>query len=361
MKAAVLHEPNAPLAIEEVSLRKPGPREVLIRTAYAGLCHSDLHVIEGLFPYPLPAVLGHESSGIVEQTGSEVTHVQPGDHVITCLSVFCGACEHCLSGLPAACSDPSVKPPPAKLDRLRWERPEKLHTFTNLSSFAEQMLVHENAVVKIRRDMPLDRAALIGCGVMTGFGAAANAAGIRWGESVAVVGCGGVGLAAVEGARIAGAGRIIAVDTNPDKLRLAETLGATDTVNAAEADPVEAIRELTAGGVHHAIECLGRKATAEQCFAMLRVGGTATVVGMLPKGEKIAVDGLDLMRERRLQGSLMGSGAFRVEMPRLVDLYFQGRLHLDTWISDVLPLGRINEGFAKMKAGQVVRAVIAFD
>ncbi|MCB1744921.1 MAG: Zn-dependent alcohol dehydrogenase, partial [Gammaproteobacteria bacterium] len=328
MKAAVLYEANQPLVIEDIAVRKPGPHEVLLRTAIAGLCHSDLHFMEGLYPHPMPVVLGHESSAIVEQVGSEVRYVKPGDHVVTCLSVFCGTCENCTSGRPNLCLDTEVKMPPGKAQRLEWGKPEQLHTFVNLSSFAEQMLVHENAVVKIREDMPLDRAALIGCGVVTGFGAATNTAGIRYGETVAIIGCGGVGMAAVNGAYVAGAGRIIAVDTNPAKLQLATKLGATDLVNPADGDPVEQILEMTSGGVHHAIECLGTKGTAEQAFRMLAIGGTATIVGMVPYGEKIELHGYDFLRERKIQGSSMGSNRFRVDMPRLIELYLQGRLHL---------------------------------
>src|SRR6185295_15033176 len=197
---------------------KPGPREVLLRTAFAGLCHSDLHFIEGLYPHPLPVVLGHESAGIVEEVGSEVTYVKKGDHVVTCLSVFCGTCEQCTSGRPSICSNTEVKLLPGVSRRLTWSKSGPLHQAFNLSSFAEQMLVHENAIVKIREDMPLDRAALIGCGVMTGAGAIFNTAKVAPGETVVVLGCGGIGMAAINGAAIAGAGRIIAVDTNPTKL-----------------------------------------------------------------------------------------------------------------------------------------------
>ena len=360
MKAAVLVEVNKPLVIEDVSLQKPGPREVLIRTSVAGLCHSDLHFMEGLYPHPLPAVLGHESAGVVEQVGSDVTYVKPGDHVVTCLSVFCGTCENCTTGRPALCLNTEVKLPPGKATRLQWSRPEQLHTFLNLSSFAEQMLVHENAVVKIRDDMPLDRAALIGCGVITGYGAAVNTAKVAPGETVAVIGCGGVGMAAINGAFIAGAGRIIAVDTNPVKLQLATKLGATDLVDPKDGDPVERIVEMTGGGVHHAIECLGQKLTAEQAFRMLAFGGTATIVGMVPFGEKIELHGADFLRERRIQGSSMGSNRFRVDMPRLIELYLQGRLHLDDWISDRIKLSEINQGFQAMKEGRVMRSVIDF-
>jgi len=223
------------------------------------------------------------------------------------------------------------------------------------------MLVHEHAVVKIRDDFPLDRAALIGCAVITGYGAVVNTAKVAPGESVAVIGCGGVGMAAVNGAAIAGAGRIIAVDTNPVKLQLATKLGATDLVNPRDGDPVQRVKDLTRGGVHHAVECLGTKLTAEQAFQMLAIGGTATVVGMVPFGQKIELHGFDFLRERKIQGSSMGSNRFRVDMPRLVDFYMQRKLHLDDWISDRIELGAINEGFANMKAGKVVRSVIAFD
>jgi S-(hydroxymethyl)glutathione dehydrogenase/alcohol dehydrogenase len=360
MKAAVLHEVNQPLVIEDVEINKPGPHEVLVRTAFAGLCHSDLHFIEGLYPHPLPVVLGHESAGIVDQVGSEVRYVKKGDHVITCLSVFCGTCENCTTGRPAICTDTSVKLLPGVAKRLTLKG-EHVNTFTNLSSYAEMMLVHENAVVKISEDFPLDRAALIGCAVITGYGAAVNTAKVAPGETVAVIGCGGVGMAAINGAAIAGAGRIIAVDTNPVKLQLATKLGATDLVNPRDGDPVKRIQELMKGGVNHAIECLGTKTTAEQAFQMLKAGGTATIVGMVPFGTKIELHGFDFLRERKIQGSSMGSNRFRVDMPRLIEFYNQRRLHLDDWISDRIKLADITQGFANMKAGKVVRSVIRFD
>ena len=278
---------------------------MLIRTAFAGLCHSDLHFIEGLYPHPLPVVLGHESAGIVEQVGSEVTYVKKGDHVITCLSVFCGTCENCTTGRPAICTDTSVKLLPGMAKRLNLKG-KPLHTFTNLSSYAEMMLVHENAVVKIRDDFPLDRAALIGCAVITGYGAAVNTAKVAPGETVAVIGCGGVGMAAINGAAIAGAGRIIAVDTNPVKLQLATKLGATDLVNPKDGDPVKRIQELMKGGVHHAIECLGTKTTAEQAFQMLKAGGTATIVGMVPFGHQDRAARLRLPARAQDPGLLHG-------------------------------------------------------
>src|SRR5438552_1531471 len=362
MKAAVLFEANKPLAIEEVSINKPGPREVLIRTAVAGLCHSDLHFMEGRYPYPLPTIRGHESAGVVEQVGADVTYVKPGDHVVTCLSVFCGTCDMCTTGRPVLCTGTHVKLPRGVANRFSWGRKEKLNQFAQLSSFAEQMLVHENAVVKIRKDMPLDLAALIGCGVITGFGAVVNTAKVRPGETVAVIGCGGVGMAAINGAAIAGAGKIIAVDTNPAKLQLATKLGATDLVNPKDGDPVQQVKDKTGGvGVQYSFEVLGAKVTAEQAFGMLAPGGTATIVGMIPFGTKIELHGADFLRERRVQGSSMGSNHFRQDMPRLIEFYLSGKLHLDDWISAKLKLEEINDGFAAMKAGKTVRSVIQFN
>jgi S-(hydroxymethyl)glutathione dehydrogenase / alcohol dehydrogenase len=359
MKAAVLHAVKEPLTIENVSLANPGPREVLIRTAVAGICHSDLHFADGLYPHPMPCVLGHESAGIVEAVGEDVTYVKPGDHVVTCLSVFCGYCEQCLTGHPSLCQTAEIKLPPGVSQRLSWKG-GLMHQFLNLSSYAEELLVHEHALVKIRPDMPLDRAALIGCGVLTGVGAVIHTAKVEPGTSVAVIGCGGVGLACVNGAALAGAGRIFAVDTVASKLVLARTLGATDVINPADGDPAKQITALTGGGVHYSFECLGAKATAEQAFRMLAPGGTATIVGMIPVGTKIELHGPDFLRERKIQGSLMGSNRFRVDMPRLVEFYLQGKLKLDHLISGELKLEQINEGFAALRAGTVVRNLIKF-
>lgn len=358
MKAAVFHAPNQPLTIEDVEIDNPGPREVLIRTAAAGLCHSDLHFMEGKWPWPAPAILGHESSGIVEAVGRDVTYVKPGDHVITCLSVFCGYCECCLTGRMSICQSTEVKMMPGKAKRLRWKG-EHLNQYLNLSSFAEQMLVHEHALVKVTPEMPMDLAALIGCGVMTGYGAVVHTAKVTPGSTVAVVGCGGIGLAAVNGASIAGAGRIIAIDKDPDKLALAIKFGATEGVLADE-DTAKRIIEMTGGGVENSFECIGLKQTAELCFAMLRPGGTATIIGMLPMGTKIELHGPDFLRERRIQGSAMGSNRFRIDMPRLIEFYQQGRLRLDELISGRLQLGQINEGFEALKKGGISRNVIMF-
>jgi S-(hydroxymethyl)glutathione dehydrogenase/alcohol dehydrogenase len=360
MKAAVLHAANQPLTIEEVALTKPESREVLLRTAFAGLCHSDLHFIDGLYPHPTPCVLGHESAGIVEAVGDGVTYVKPGDHVITCLSVFCGTCSQCVTGHPNLCENTDVKMPPGVSRRLSWKSGELMNQFLNLSSFAEQMLVHENSMVKIDPDIPLDRAALVGCGVMTGVGAVFNAAKVEPGATVAVIGCGGVGLSAVNGAALAGAERIIAIDTVASKLEVARELGATDTLNASNADPVKEVRDMTGGGVHYSFEALGTKTTAEQAFGMLRPGGTATIIGMVPFGVKIELHGYDFLRDRKIQGTSMGGNRFRVDMPRLLSLWRQGRLKLDHLISGKIKLEQINDGFAALKSGAPVRQLIDF-
>src|SRR3954471_20220193 len=255
MKAAVLREVGRPLEIEEVQISKPGPHEVLIRTVAAGVCHSDLHFIEGSYPTQLPAVLGHESAGVVEQVGSEVRTVKVGDHVITCLSAFCGHCEHCLTGHMSLCVSPDTKRGKEEEPRITSPKGPILQ-YLNLSSFAEQMLIHEHACVAIRKDMPLDRAALIGCGVMTGVGAVFHTSNVRPGDTVAVIGCGGVGLAAVHRGAIAGAGRIIAIDMAPGKETLAKSMGATDFLIGGD-DVVKTVLEMTKGGVQHSFEAIG--------------------------------------------------------------------------------------------------------
>lgn len=360
MKAAVLNKVGEPLAIEEVQISKPGPREVLVKTAATGVCHSDLHFIKGTWPTRMPIVMGHESAGIVEQVGSLVNYVKPGDHVITCLSVFCGHCEHCLTGNMARCTSSETR-------RRRDEEPrlsandQIMFQFANLGSFAEQVLIHEHALVKVREEMPLDRAALVGCAVMTGVGSVFHTAKVEPGSNVAVIGCGGVGLSAINGAAIAGAGRIIAIDRVASKLEMAREFGATDVINAAEEDPVGAVIEMTGGGVHYSFEAIGLKETAEQAFNMLAGGGTATVLGMIPFDQKVELAGHMFLQEKRIQGCSMGSNHFRIDMPRLVDFYLAGKLHLDKMISKRIKLEQINEAFEDMEAGEVARSVIMFD
>jgi S-(hydroxymethyl)glutathione dehydrogenase / alcohol dehydrogenase len=361
MRAAVLNAIPGQLDIEDVDVAEPGPREVLIKVAAAGLCHSDLHFMEGKYPYMTPAVLGHESAGIVEAVGSQVTYVQPGDHVITCLSVYCGNCENCLTGHPSICSNAATTDRgPDQAPRLS-RNGEVVHQFLKMSSFAEHMLVHEHGVVKIRDDMPLDRAALIGCGVTTGLGAVFNTAKVEPGSTVAVIGCGGIGLNAIQGARIAGARQIIAIDMLDNKLDLAKEFGATHVVNASGTDPVREVMGLSGGGVHYSFEAIGLKVAAEQAFNMLRAGGTATIIGMIPVGQNVELPGVSFLGERKIQGSNMGSNRFRVDMPRYIDLYLDGRLKLDELVSARIGLDDINDGFENMKAGSVARSVIMFD
>ena len=359
MKAAVLRGVREQ-EIEDIDIDDPKSKEVLIRVAAAGVCHSDLHFYNGTWHGGFPMVLGHESAGIVEEVGKDVTYVKPGDHVITCLSTFCGHCEDCITGRMVLCAEPEVNRLPTEPPRLT-KRDEYLRQFARLGSFAEYMLIHEHSLVKIRQDMPLDRAALIGCGVTTGVGAALNTARIDPGSTVAVIGCGGVGLSVVNGAMIGGASRIIAVDMLESKLELAKEFGATDVVNASETDAVEAVQELTDGGVHYSFEAIGLKVAAEQAFQMLRRGGTATVIGMIPPPQMVEVLGADFLQEKRIQGSSMGSNRFRVDMPRYVEFYLQGRLHLDQLISQRIKLDQINEAFEILETGDIARSVITFD
>jgi S-(hydroxymethyl)glutathione dehydrogenase/alcohol dehydrogenase len=360
MKAAVLHQIPGELVVDDVAVDKPGPGEVLLEVSHAGLCHSDLHFMDGLWQTPLPAVMGHESAGIVQAVGEDVTYVKPGDHVIACLSIFCGQCHHCLTGHPNRCQNrAAVERPKGSTPRLSTPGGEPLAQFARLGGFAEEMLVHQNGIVKIRDDMPLDRAALIGCGVTTGLGAVMKTARIEPGSTVCVLGAGGIGLSAIQGARIAGANRIFAVDISDRKLEIARQLGATDTVNGSEVDAVETIREATSGGVDYSFEAIGRKETVEQAWRMTNIGGTAVVVGMMPFGEKIEITGYEVfMFEKTLKGSMMGSNAFRVDMPKYVDMYLDGRLMLDEMISGTIALDQVNEGYDWMRRGEATRTVI---
>jgi S-(hydroxymethyl)glutathione dehydrogenase/alcohol dehydrogenase len=359
MKAAVLNARKAPLEIEEIQIDKPGPREVLLRTAASGVCASDLHLINSGFGVPI--VPGHEPAGIVEQVGSDVRYVKPGDRVIACLSIFCGSCEFCQTGRSHLCGG-------RMFDRRKGESPRlsrggtPVQQMSQLSSFAEQMLVPENALVTIKDEMPLDGAALIGCGVTTGLGAALYRARVEAGSSCAVVGCGGVGLSIIQGCRIAGATRIIAVDTQPWKLELAKKVGATDGVDASDGEAVAKVKELTGGGVDYGFEAVGSNATARQTYDMTRRGGTAVLVGVITSREELALPGYDLvLSEKQVLGSTMGSIGFRVAMPRFVDLYLQGRLLLDEMISARRPLAEINVCFDEMRKGSAARSVIVFE
>ena len=360
MKAAVLFETKAPLSIEDVAVSKPAAHEVLIRTRACGVCRSDLHFVDGAYPYPLPAIPGHEAAGVVEAVGDEVRTVKVGDHVVTCLSAFCGHCEFCLSGRMFLCLGAETRRAPTAEPRLTFTDGKPVGQMLNLSAYAEMMLVHEHACVAIDRDMPLDRAALIGCAVTTGAGAVFNTSDVTPGETVCVVGCGGIGLAAVNAARIAGAGKIIALDPVPEKRAIAEKLGATHTYDALGENVVAEVVEASNGGVHHAIEAVGRAQSAQTSVSVLRRGGTATILGMMPLDQKVGLSAMELLSGKRLQGGLMGSNRFPIDIPRLVDFYQRGLLDLDTIIAERLPLDRINDAFDELRKGDSTRSVITF-
>lgn len=359
MKAAVLFEAKTPLRIEDVTIDAPRAHEVLIRTAACGVCRSDLHFVDGAYPHPLPGIPGHEAAGVVEAVGEEVRSVKVGDHVVTCLSAFCGHCEFCVTGHMSLCLGADTKRPKGAPPRLKLGD-QPIAQMLNLSAYAEMMLVHEHACVAIDRDMPMDRAALIGCAVTTGAGAIFNAAELVPGETVCVVGCGGIGLAAVNAAKIAGAGKIIALDPVADKRATAEKLGATHTIDALSETAADEVVEISKGGVHHAIEAVGRPQSAATAVKVLRRGGTATILGMMPLNEKVGLSALDLLADKKVQGALMGRNHFPVDIPRLVDFYQRGLLDLDTIIADRMPLERINDAFDELRKGDTTRSVITF-
>ena len=360
MKAAVLYEAKTDLVIEDIAVSDPGPREVLIRTVACGVCRSDLHFIDGAFPHPVPTVPGHEAAGVVEAVGSDVAHLKVGDHVITFFTVFCGSCEMCISGRPSLCVDPSTRRAKGAPPRLSLQDGTPLAPFLNLSAYAEMMLVHENACVAISKEMPLDRAALLGCAVITGAGAIFNDSRLRPGETVAVIGCGGIGLAAINAAKIAGAGAIIAIDPVADKLELAKKLGATHGLDAMDPDLTKKVIAMTNGGVNYAIEAVGRPNTAELAWNILRRGGTATILGMIAPGGSVSIAGPTFLTGKKLQGSLLGSTRFPIDMPRLVEMYLDGRLDLDTMVAERIKLGDVNAAMAKLRTGDTVRSVIEF-
>ncbi len=361
MRAAVIHETDK-VVVEDVEIDEPRELEVLVRTVAAGVCHSDLGYVAGTFPRSLPMVLGHESAGVVERVGDRVTHVAPGDHVITypAPTPFCGRCDNCLTGHAPLCTREGFvargDDEPSRLSQ--GGRP--LGQMTGLGCFAERMLVHENSLVKIRPEMPLDKAALLGCGVTTGLGASLNTAKITPGSKVAVIGCGGVGLSAIQGARISGALQIVAVDRLPARLELARTVGATDVVDASTGDAVAQVLELTSGGVDFSFEVVGRPETTAEAFGMLKPGGTTTVVGIF-FGQTIPISSDLLRAERKLQGSMLGSAPFRVVIPRYVDFYLRGMLMLDEVVTARYPLEEINDALDALTRGEGARSLVTFE
>jgi S-(hydroxymethyl)glutathione dehydrogenase/alcohol dehydrogenase len=358
MKAAVFQEANKPLTIEDVDIIDPRAGEVLVRTSCSGVCHSDLHFVDGSWQLPMSCVLGHEAAGVVEAIGEGVTYVKPGDRVIMSFRPFCGKCYYCLGGRPNLCNDPEIGA--ASASRLTWNGKPILQ-FASVGSFAEMMVTSENGLVKIPEEMPMAEASLIGCGVMTGVGAALYTAKVPGGSTVAVIGCGGIGLNIIQGCRISGAANIIAIDIMDSKLEMATQFGATHTINSKEVDLDEAIKEITKGeGVEYAFEAIGVPAAATQAFNITRAGGTTVVVGMHPLGSEISIPGPAFLQEKKLIGCMYGSTRFREHMPKLIDLFLQDRLDLTSLVSRRLKLEDVNEAFRSMKAGEVARSVIEF-
>jgi S-(hydroxymethyl)glutathione dehydrogenase / alcohol dehydrogenase len=360
MRAAVLHRFGEPLTEADVELAEPAADEVLVRVTDSGICHSDRTVQLGSQDRPLPLILGHEAAGVVERVGSGVSGLQPGDHVVGCNSANCGQCSWCARGLPQHCSDKGQ----ARADgspRL-FRDGDQVHAFVGLGGFADHMLVSQRALVRIPPEMPLDKAALLGCAVLTGMGAVLHRARVRAGQTVAVIGCGGVGLNAVQAARLAGARRIIAIDINPAKLERARVFGATDTVDASREDSVQTVLGLSGGGVDHAVEVVGSDTTIEQAFQMTGIRGTTTVVGVPLPAATVTLPALVFMAaEKRIQGSRMGSASFRADIPLYCELYLRGQVLLDELISEVMDLSGVNQGLQALDGSDGARSMIHFD
>jgi S-(hydroxymethyl)glutathione dehydrogenase/alcohol dehydrogenase len=364
-KAAILFEVGKRMEIREVDVEAPRAGEVLIKMAVAGVCHSDLHVMTGHLTAPVPVILGHEGSGVVAEVGPGVTSLKPGDHVIPLWRLSCGGCEYCSGGRPALCAAGSqIRMTGRLLDgttRFKLNGQEIKH-FAGVSSFSEYSVIPAPAVLKIPQDFPLEKAALLGCGVITGVGAVFNAARVRPGSSVAVFGTGGVGINVIQGAAIAGAEKIIAVDILDNKLDYAKRFGATHTINAKSTNPVEAIRALTGGrGVDYAFEVIGLSETIRQAYDLLAKRGMAIAVGVAPMSKEVSVPIMTLVYEERvLTGSVYGSSRPFIDIPMLINLYQAGKLKLDELLTRRYPFSQINEAYAALERGEVLRSVVTF-
>ena len=360
MKAAVLYGPHTPLKIEELDLAAPKAGEIRVKMAGGGVCHSDYHRIdEHIAVKTLPFVMGHEGSGVIEEVGPEVSDLSPGDHVIFSLTSQCGTCRNCTVGRPHLCEyhGITVGTMPDGTTRISKDGMPYYH---GLATFAEQTVILATHAVKVRDDIPLEKACLIGCGIMTGVGAVLNRAEVEAGSTVAVFGCGGVGLNVVQGALLAAAAKIIAVDTSDFKLEKAGDMGATHFVNAEKEDPVKRIVEITDGGADYAFEVVGFAEVVRQAFDSIRPGGTAVMVGVPVGGSDISIPAQPLFREKTLMGTFYGSGRPRVDFPWLLDLYAQGRLKLDELVTRYRPLAEVNEAFDEMNEGITARTVLTF-
>lgn len=364
-RAAVLHQTGTPLAIEHVAVSEPAARDVVVSIRAAGLCHTDLEVINGALRYPLPMILGHEAAGIVEHVGAEVETPKVGDHVILSWNPHCGQCFHCDRGQPILC-DTYLRAGPKGLhfdgqSKARLDDGAQVAHLMFLGAFAEVCVVPAQQAIVVSKDIPLDRACLIGCGVMTGVGAALNIADIAYGDTVIVLGCGAVGLAALQGAMMAGAGAIIAVDLDDRKLALARKLGAQHAVNAREEDPVEVARSLTDGrGADVVLEAAGSAITFRQSAEAVRAGGQVIWLGKIDVANDVSFRWGSLMGEKRFRRSSYGGARPLRDFPMLVGAYLDGRLKLDELITARIPLDDINRGFEDLGAGRSIRTVIQF-
>lgn len=361
MKAAVLNANEGRFDVQDVTIDAPKGREVLVEVKACGLCHSDLHMAEANYGLPLPALLGHEIAGVVKGIGPDVREFAIGDHVVGSLIQFCGHCQTCLSGRTYQCENPSETLRPSA-DGQRVTRDSDgspVHPAWGTGGFAEQALVHENQLVKVPAELPFAQASLLGCGVITGAGAAINTAGVRPGDTVAVIGVGGVGLNVISGAKLAGADRIIAIDALASKEEIARKFGATDFLNAKEVDVVEAVHALLPRGVHHAFEVIGLQATAEQAVRLVRPGGGAYLIGVPRPETKISLSQIDLLvRQVDLRGVFMGSSNIKRDIPMYADLYLQGRFNLDDLVAREVNISEINEAYDDLKKGAIARTVV---
>jgi S-(hydroxymethyl)glutathione dehydrogenase/alcohol dehydrogenase len=366
VRACVLREPGRPPAVETVLLDPPGPGEVLVRIAAAGVCHSDVHLADGqLGEARWPIVLGHEGAGVVTALGEGVTGLREGDRVVFCLVASCGVCEACRSGRRTLCEPAGAEGVAGNLRtgarRLRDADGGALqHGFT-IACFAEHAVVSADSVLPIPRDIPLWQAALLGCGVITGFGAVTHAAGVRIGERVAVIGCGGVGLQVIAAARLAGAGRIVAVDRRPEKLEHALRRGATHTVDASGGDAAAEVVALTGGGADHAFEVVGSAPTIRLAWDALRPGGTAVVVGLAPRGLEVSLPAIEFLSEKSIVGSYYGTGDPVAALPGLVELVRSGRLELADMVSHLIGLDGVADAMDRLRRGEGDRSVIVID
>ncbi len=361
-KAAVLYEVGQGLEMEQLELQEPRAGEVLVRYVASGVCHSDLHVMQGIMAHPLPVILGHEGAGVVEAVGESVTSVQVGDHVLTSYIPSCGRCPYCVVGRGNLC-DLRDKPRHLMHDgTARFRKGEaEIYHFLQVSSYAERAVLPETSVISIRKDAPLDVVCLVSCGVTAGAGAVINRAKVVPGSSVAVFGCGGVGLNAIQAAALMGAGKVIAVDVFDQKLEWSREFGATHLVNAAKEDAVERIQQLCGrGGADYAIEAIGGAKTIEQAFAAVHRGGTVVIIGVSPDGTRLSIDPQMLLQERILTGSSFGGSRQRVDLPMFVDLFMEGKYKLRELISRQVELEDLNHAYELLERGEVRRSVVRY-